>query len=268
MEILVDDVTFTYPGNVLALDGVTLTVASGEAMALIGENGAGKSTLARHLNGLLKPGEGRVLVGEWDTREHTVAQLAQRVAFAFQNPDDQLFARTVRDEVAFGPRNLGRSAAETATAVEMALEQVGLGGRADAHPYDLPVADRKLVTLAAVLAMETPLLLLDEPTAGQDAEGIRRVGDIVEQLKDAGRTIIAITHDMEFCAAHFGRVVVMAGGQIIADGAAGEILRQSELLARADVQPPQLVRLAQALGLPGTPLTRAAFLDLYEEKQQ
>lgn len=268
MKILVDDVTFTYPGNVLALDRVSLTVATGEALALIGENGAGKSTLARHLNGLLQPDQGKVLVGEWDTREHTVAQMAHRVGFAFQNPDDQLFARTVGEEVAFGPRNLGRSEVETAAAVEAALEQVGLAGRVGAHPYDLSVAERKLVSLAAVLAMQTPILVLDEPTTGQDATGVQRIGTIVEQLKEEGRTVLAITHDMEFCADHFNRVVVMADGQITADGPAGQILRQTELLVRADVQPPQLVLLAQALGLPGTPLTLAGFLDLYEEEKR
>lgn len=268
MKILVDALTFTYPGNVLALDGVSLKVTTGEALALIGENGAGKSTLARHLNGLLQPDKGSVHVGEWDTREHTVAQMAHRVGFAFQNPDDQLFARTVHEEVAFGPRNLGRSEAETTAAVATALEQVGLAGRADAHPYDLSVAERKLVSLAAVLAMKTPILVLDEPTTGQDAAGIQRIGAIVEQLKAEKHTVLAITHDMEFCADHFGRVVVMADGQIIADGPARQILGQSELLARADVQPPQLVLLAQALGLPGTPLTLAGFLDLYEEEMR
>jgi energy-coupling factor transport system ATP-binding protein len=268
VKLLVDDVTFIYPGNVLALDEVTLAVAPGEMLALIGENGAGKSTLARHLNGLLKPGQGRVLVGDWDTGEHTVAQLAHRVGLAFQNPDDQLFARTVRDEVAFGPRNLGRSETATDAAVEAALEQVGLSHRAAAHPYDLSVAERKLVTLAAILAMDTPILVIDEPTTGQDATGIERVGAILQKLKSEGRTVIAITHDMEFCADHFGRVVVMADGRIIADGDADDILCQTELLARADVRPPQLVQLAQALGLPHAPLTESAFLDLYEEERQ
>ena len=268
MNITVDNVTFIYPGDVLALDRVSLTVTSGETLALIGENGAGKSTLARHLNGLLTPGEGRVRVGEWDTREHTVAQLARRVGFAFQNPDDQLFARTVRDEVAFGPRNLGRSETEVRAAVDEALAQVGLARCADDHPYDLSVAERKLVTLAAVLAMNTPVLVVDEPTTGQDAAGIRRIGEILDRLKAEERTVIAITHDMEFCADHFGRVVVMADGQILADGAADDILRRRELLARADVRPPQLVQLAEALGLSRTPLTQTHFLDLYEEEMR
>lgn len=261
MRIGLENITFTYPGGVTALRQVSLAVTTGETVAIIGQNGAGKTTLARHLNGLLKPDQGRVLIGDWDTRQHTVAQLAGRVGYVFQNPDDQLFESTVWAEVAFGPRNLGHSETEVETAVAGALSQVQLESEAQIHPYDLHAAQRKRVALAAVLAMQTPAVIFDEPTTGQDSRGLALIGAIIESLRRAGRTVLAITHDIDFCAGHFERVVVMGQGQVLADGPASAVLGQGELLAQTDVQPPQLVRLAAALGLPGTPLTVDAFLD-------
>jgi len=260
VTLAVEDVTFTYPAGAQALRGVSLRVAPGEAVALVGENGAGKTTLVKHLNGLLKPTSGRVLVGEWDTREHTVARLAARVGYVFQNPDDQIVERTVADEVAFGPRRLGQTAAEQAANVAAALEMVELSSEAKTHPYDLTAAQRKLITLASVLAMRTPVVIFDEPTMGQDARGVALIGDIVDGVRAEGRTVIIITHDIDFCAAHFGRVVAMGGGRVLADGPAADVLARADLLATTNVEPPQLVRLAQALGLPGAPLTNDAFL--------
>ncbi|MFW5941206.1 MAG: energy-coupling factor ABC transporter ATP-binding protein [Chloroflexota bacterium] len=267
MNLSVKDVYFTYPSGVTALQGVTLAIDSGESVAIIGENGAGKTTLAKHFNGLLKAGRGDVHVGEWNTRDHTVAQLAARVAYAFQNPDEQLFARRVWDEVAFGPRNLGVEQEALEERVAQALAAVGLEGQDDSHPYDLSQPERRLVSLAAVLAMQTPVLLLDEPTTGLDVEGIRRVGNVVEELKAKGHTVLTITHDMDFCADYFARVVVMTGGRVVADGPAPEILTQKRLLENAGVEPPQLVRLAMALDLPGAPVTADQFLENYAHRQ-
>lgn len=263
MRILVTDVAFRYPNGVQALAGVNLAIAGGEAVAVIGENGAGKTTLARHLNGLLRPQQGRVLIGDWDTREHTVAQLARRVGYVFQNPDDQLFERTVRRELAFGPRNLGRRQDEIEAAVAQALAWLDLEDVADSHPYDLSLSQRRLVALAAVLAMETPIVVLDEPTTGQDAAGMALLGRVIEDLKAAGRTVITISHEIDFVAEHFPRLVVMAAGRILADGPTDRVLAQTGLLAQAQVEPPQLVRLARALDLPGIPTTVDAFLTLW-----
>jgi len=267
MNVVVADVVFRYPGGVQALAGVSLEVVSGEAVAIIGENGAGKTTLARHLNGLLRPQQGYVRIGDWDTREHTVAQLAHRVGYVFQNPDDQLFERTVRRELAFGPRNLGRREAEVEAAVARALNRLGLEALAESHPYDLSLAQRRLVALAAVLAMETPIVVLDEPTTGQDAAGTALLGRVIADLRAEGRTVITISHDMDFVAEHFPRVVVMADGRILADGPTEEVLAQTGLLTQAQVDPPQLVRLATALGLPGIPTTVDAFLALWARTQ-
>jgi len=242
------DVRFQYPTGVVALDGVNLTVGSGEALALVGENGAGKTTLVKLFNGLLRPTVGTVLVDGEDSRRQTVAQLARHVGFVFQNPDDQLFARSVRDEVSFGPRNLRLDEAEVRRRVEQALDDVGLSQAIGRHPYDLAVPERKLVALAAALAMHTPALVLDEPTIGQDAQGVERLGALVDRLHAEGRTLVSITHDLDFCLMHFDRVAVMAGGHILADGPAPDVLRRVDLLRQAQVEPPELVQLALGLG--------------------
>jgi energy-coupling factor transport system ATP-binding protein len=265
MNIKISDLHFTYPGGVEALRGVSLGIAAGEAVAILGENGAGKTTLVKHFNGLLRPTGGQVTVGDWTTREHTVAQLAARVGYVFQNPDDQLFERTVEAEVGFGPRNLGRSEPDVRDAVAAALEQARLHDHAGEHPYDLNRSQRKLLALAAVLAMRTPVVVLDEPTTGQDALGLAHIGEIVTSLKAAGRTVIAISHNVEFCAEHFDRAVVMAAGRVVVDGQAGEVFAQADALRAAAVEPPQLARLAAALGLPGAPLRVEQFLDRFSD---
>lgn len=260
MKLSIEDIAFTYPGGVEALRGVSINIRSGEAVAIVGENGAGKTTLVKHINGLLKPARGRVVVGDWDTREHSVARMAARVGFVFQNPDDQIVERTVGDEVAFGPRQLGQSAPMALANATAALEMVELAAESGTHPYDLTAPQRKLVTLASVLAMHTPIVIFDEPTMGQDAHGVALIGNIIESLKADRRTVIIITHDIDFCAAHFERVIAMADGCVLADGPATRVLARADLLATTNVEPPQLVRLAQAIGLPAFPLTVEGFV--------
>lgn len=177
----------------------------------------------------------------------------------FQNPDDQLFQSKVRAEVLFGPRNLGFEEPRVESLVEDALSRVGLSQAADKHPYDLSPGERKRVALAAVLAMDTPVIVLDEPTTGQDFLGVQLLGEIVEHLKAEGRTVITITHDIDFCAEHFQRVVVMESGRILLDGDARQVLQEEETLGRTFVEPPQLVRLARGLGIQATPLTVEEF---------
>jgi energy-coupling factor transport system ATP-binding protein len=266
MNLALEDVSFTYPGGAEALRGVSLRIAAGEAVAIVGENGAGKTTLVKQLNGLLKPSRGRVTVGDWDTREHTVAKMAARIGFVFQNPDDQIVERSVGEEIAFGPRKLGQSPADVAANTAAALAMVGLSAEEKTHPYDLTAPQRKLVTLASVLAMRTPCVIFDEPTMGQDARGVALIGGIVERLKAEGRTLINITHDIDFCAAHFERVIAMADGRVLADGPAADVLARADLLATTNVEPPQLVRLAQALALPAAPLTVEAFVQALQAR--
>ena len=268
MRIQLENVSFTYPSGVAALQNVSLAIESGESVAILGENGAGKTTLAKHLNGLLKPDQGRVSIGDWDTSDHTVAELARRVGYVFQNPDEQLFERSVRREVAFGPRNLGRSEAEIEESVRRALARVDLEAQADTHPYDLHASQRKLVALAATLALDTSILILDEPTTGQDAQGVRRVQSILSELKQEGRTLVAISHDVDFCVENFERVVLMSEGRVLADGDAAEVLSQKELLSEAAVEAPQLLRLADVLQLPGSPRTVGEFVDHLERRRE
>jgi energy-coupling factor transport system ATP-binding protein len=263
MNISIKDLHFTYPTGVEAVRGVSLEMRAGERVAIIGQNGAGKTTLVKHLNGLLRPTRGEVHVGDWNTREHPVAHLARRVGFLFQNPDEQIFKNRVADEVAFGPRNLGLTRVEIETRVQTALERTGIAELADAHPYDLLPTLRKWVALASVLAMDTPILVLDEPTTGQDARGVAHLGALVDELARSGKTVIAISHDIDFCAEHFDRVVVMKQGAVIADGEKHAVLGQSATLAETFVEPPQITRLGLALELPKTVTTVEEFLEAF-----
>ena len=228
------------------------------SVALVGQNGSGKTTLARHLNGLLRPTEGSVSVEGVDAATLTVAQLASRVGLVFQDPDRQIFAGSVRAEVEFGSRNLGRSGEELRSSVADALREAGLEGDAATNPYDLGQSRRKLLALASVLAMRTPVLVLDEPTTGQDVRGIERVQSIVESVAAEGRTVLAISHDMRFAAEAFERVVVMRAGRIVGDGSPAEIFAPAawETLRSTYLEPP-LAPVGDRLGLGSTPTDAA-----------
>jgi energy-coupling factor transport system ATP-binding protein len=244
-----------YEGGTRAVDGVSLRIGGGERVAIVGQNGSGKTTLVRHLNGLLRPTEGRVLIDGVDAATKRVAQLAATVALAFQDPDRQIFAGTVKAEVEFGPRNAGLRGAALAEAVDEALRATGLEGDAATKPYDLGYSRRKLLALASVLAIRTPIVVLDEPTTGQDARGVRRIETVIRDLGDAGRTVIAISHDMRFVADCFERVVVMREGTIILDGSPAEVFAKErwEDLASTYLEPPLAARLGASLGLGSTP---------------
>jgi len=244
-----------YPGGTRALDGVDLVIRRGERVAVVGQNGSGKTTLVRHFNGLLRPTEGRVIVDGVDAAGRRVAALAAAVGLAFQDPDRQIFAARVRAEVAFGPRNLGRTGAELDRAIDDALVTTGLDGEAATNPYDLGYSRRKLLALASVLAMNTPVVVLDEPTTGQDARGVARIQRVVAELSGAGRTVVAISHDMRFVAETFERVVVMGAGRIILDGTPAEVFAEHAwpTLASTYLEPPLAARVGARLGLGATP---------------
>jgi len=260
--VVLDDVIFTYPSGVRALDGVDLEVTAGETVGIIGQNGSGKSTLVRHLNGLLRPAGGRVLVHGQDVAGRHVAEISRQVGLAFQDPDRQIFAGRVRDEVAFGPRNLGVRGIELEAAVTEALGAVGLSGTADLNPYDLGYSRRKLLAIASVLALRTPIIILDEPTTGQDLHGATRVREIVAGLVAEGRTVLAISHDMRFVAETFGRVVVMREGRIILDGTPAGVFGEASwpILASSYLEPPLAARVGAQLALGSTP-TEAALVE-------
>jgi energy-coupling factor transport system ATP-binding protein len=247
-----------YPGGVRAVDGVDLRIGAGERVALVGQNGSGKTTLVRHLNGLLRPTAGVVEVDGADAANLTVADLSRRVGLVFQDPDRQVFAGSVRDEVEFGPRNLGIGGDALRNAVADALDGVGLAGEERTNPYDLGLSRRKLLALASVLAMRTPVLVLDEPTTGQDLRGVGRVRRVVASAAAAGRTVVAISHDMHFVAETFDRVVVMRAGRIIADGPPSIVFAPDgwELLRSTYLEPPLASVVADRLGI-GAAVTEA-----------
>ncbi len=265
MKIEIQDLHFTYPGGVEALNGISLSIASGEQVALIGQNGSGKTTLVRHFNGLLRPTHGRVLIGDWDTSDHTVARLAARVGYVFQNPDEQLFCKTVQDEIMFGPKNLGYAADRIGTLVEDALALTELADEKDTNPYDLSPTWRKMVAIASVVAMDTPLVIFDEPTTGQDAASVLRIAGVVAALKERGKTVLTITHDIDFCAENFDRIIALSQGKVLLDGSTHDVIDQSETLAITYVDPPQLTRLGKSLGLPMAVRSKAEFLAAFQD---
>jgi energy-coupling factor transport system ATP-binding protein len=252
MNIEIKDLHFTYPTGIEALRGISLTIHSGEQVAVVGQNGAGKTTLVKHLNGLLQPTRGQVLIGEWDTKKHSVAELARRVGYVFQNPDEQLFSKNVGAEVTFGPRNLGFDGERVQSLVKDALAMTELSDKTEMNPYDLSATWRKMVALASIISMDTDIVVLDEPTTGQDAVSVGRIANVITELRKRGKTVITITHDIDFCAENFERVTAMSQGKVLLDGNANDVLGQDEILATTYVEPPQITRLGKRLGFEKT----------------
>jgi energy-coupling factor transport system ATP-binding protein len=246
--IRVEDVRFVYPGaGAVALDGVSLEVAAGETVAIAGQNGSGKTTLTKLLNGLLHPTAGRVVVRGIDTTGRPVQELARHVGYVFQNPNHQIFARSVTEELAFGPRNLGCDKAEVGARVAEVAETLGLAEVLGSHPYHLGSPVRKLVSIGAVLTMRPSIVVLDEPTTGQDHRTVAAVVDVIERLAANGVTIACVSHDMAFVAAIADRVVVMHEGKVIAVGTAPEIFADATIMSTTRLVPPQIARLSMAL---------------------
>ncbi len=252
---------FRYPDGPLALAGLSIEVGAGEFVALAGANGGGKTTFAKHLNGLLRPQRGMLSLFGTPTAGRRVGELAQQVGYVFQNPDLQIFAVTVREEVAFGPRNLGLSEAEVGERVEAALARFQLEPWAEAPPAVLGYGLRRLVTIASVWAMQPPIWVLDEPTTGLDAPLTARLVREMQALHAAGHTLLLITHDMRLVAALAERLVIIAEGRVALDGAPRQLLADAAPLRRFDLRPPPVTRLAGKLPwLPNNLLTVEEFV--------
>ena len=219
---------FRYPGSQQALFGVDLHVHAGERVALLGPNGAGKTTLVLHLNGVLRAGAGTVSVSGLSVDDANLAEIRRRVGIVFQDPDDQLFMPTVRDDVAFGPANLGLRGAELEARVAMALAAVGVADLADRVPHHLSFGQRRRVAIATVLAMEPDILVLDEPTSNLDPASRRELADILRALPV---TVLMVTHDLPYAAELCERSLILSGGVVVADGPTLELLADPELLA-------------------------------------
>lgn len=246
--IEVKDLEFGYgPNTPSVLKGVNLSVAQGEFVALLGQNGAGKTTLAKHFNGLLKPRSGQVLIDGRPTTEMNLSELARRVGYCYQNPDHQIFAPTVDKEVRFGPGNLGLPEEKVAELAAGALELVGLTEQRDKNPFVLGRGQRQLLAVASIIAMDPPAVVIDEPTTGMDLSGAEVIMGLLASWAADGRTIVVITHDMDVVAQYVPRAVVMAGGEVLADGDAQDVLRRGDVLDAARLVPPAAVTLSDKL---------------------
>ena len=263
---MAEDVYFSYDG-VPALRGVSLTVRRGEVLAIMGENGAGKTTLIKHFNGLLKPERGRVLVFGVDTREASVAQLARRVGIVFQNPDHQLFAESVEEEVMFAMKNMGFPPDVARERCERVLKLMGLERYRHRSPYSLSMGERKRLAIAAVLGYNPDIIVLDEPTAGQDFLNKCKIGGVIAALKAEGRGVVIVTHDVEFAAQVADRVALMARGKIVRVGSAHEVLTDEKAIKEVRLLSPQVPWAACMLRERGFSLTNTPLLpgELYLE---
>ena len=262
--IEVDGIRFSYPSGVEALKGVSMKIADGEFVAIMGQNGAGKTTLVKHFNGLLRPSQGKVLVDGTDTTKTSVAKLARNVGFVFQNPDHQLFCETVEEEIAFALRNFGFKEDVIEKRITWALNLLSLSQYRKTSPFMLSGGERKRVALASVLAWDPRILILDEPTIGQDHEQKEKLRQFILQMRTQDKTIIMVTHDVEFVAECNPRVLLMLEGEVIADGEAQKILTDGVTLEKASIVPPQIAQIF--LDLPELDLPRN-IIDVYEAQR-
>ncbi|CAN5364257.1 ABC transporter ATP-binding protein [soil metagenome] len=227
-SLVVRGLAFAYPDGHQALYGVNLTVSRGERVAVLGPNGAGKTTLVLHLNGILTAGRGSVEVAGLPVGKEHVQEIRRRVGIVFQDPDDQLFMPTVREDVAFGPANLGVRGAELNSRVTEALAQVGMAGYADRPPHHLSYGQRRRVAVATVLAMRPEILVLDEPSSNLDPASRRELADILTGLPI---TMLMVTHDLPYALQLCPRAVILDDGVIVADGATHELLCDEQTMA-------------------------------------
>lgn len=245
----VKNISFKYPNGYLAVDSVSFSIDAGENIAIVGQNGAGKTTTVKMLNGLTKPCSGDVYINGESTKKYTTAQMARRVGYVFQNPDDQIFNSTVYKEIEYGLKKMKVPEEERERRIKDAVELTGMIPYLDDNPYDLPLSIRKFVTIASVIASDCDVMIFDEPTAGQDLDGLERLSAIYKTLTERGKGIVTITHDMEFVADNYERVIVMCQKKVIADGKTKDIFFRKDIMDRAMLKQPALVRIANKVGM-------------------
>lgn len=245
--IKIRDLWHIYPDGVVALRNVNLDVKKGELIAIVGQNGAGKTTLAKHLNGLLRPTKGSVIVGGIDSSNASTSLLSKIVGYVFQNPDHQLFAESVEEEVAFGPRNLGLPDDKVKRNVDETLRILGIEHLRERYPLALSFGERHMIAIASILSMRPEVIVFDELTTGLDFKGIRKIMKVIWRLNAKGHTILVITHDMTLVAECSERVIVMSSGEVLLDGPAKEVFDHPEALKKASLRPPQIAQLARML---------------------
>ena len=240
-----EHVSAAYTAETPILNDVSLQIEDGEFIAFVGTNGAGKSTTMRLINGLLKPTAGQVLIDGTPTTQLKTSELARRVGFLFQNPDRQICCNSVRDELEFGFKAQGALTDEARARVDAIIDEFGFDP--DAEPYLLNRGTRQLLALASIIVMEPPVIVLDEPTTGLDFRECQKVMEIVARLHREGKTIVMVCHDMEVVGDYAQRIVVMTRGELVAQGPTLQLLRNPEVLRRADLVPPQVVAISMEL---------------------
>lgn len=240
------NVSASYDGELAVLRDVSFTVNDGDFVAFVGTNGAGKSTTMRLANGLLKPTAGEVLVDGVPTTSLKTSELARRIGFLFQNPDRQICCNTVREELLFGFKALGEEGSAAEKRVDAIIERFDFD--ADAEPYLLNRGTRQLLALASIIVLAPPTIILDEPTTGLDFRECVKVMEVVRELNESGTTVIMVCHDMEVVGDFARRVIAMTAGQVVADGATFDVLRDGRVLKEAHILPPQVTEVSLILG--------------------
>lgn len=242
------NVSFAYPNGYTAVEDVSMAFDEGESVAIIGQNGAGKTTTVKLMNGLLRPTKGEILIEGESTGDKTTAVIARKVGYVFQNPDDQIFQESIYKEISYGLIKQKMNPEEVKRRTMEAARLCGLEQYLEEHPYNLPYSKRKFITIAAIAAMDPKVVILDEPTAGQDRESTELLGRIIGELAAKRKIVITITHDMEFVVKYFRRVIVMAEKKKRKDAGPRDIFWDKDLLAFSSLKQPYLCHLADLLG--------------------
>jgi energy-coupling factor transporter ATP-binding protein EcfA2 len=242
--IEVKELTHTYPNGFVSLKNVNITIQEGEFVGFIGQNGSGKTTLAKHFVGLLRSGKGKVFIEGQDNHKVPIVDLARKVGYVFQNADNQIFSSSVYDEVSYGPKNLGLGKEDLKARVEQSLTELSILHLKDNHPLSLSWGDRQKVAIASVLAMGPHIVILDEPTTGQDLRGGHEILKTCKRLNEQGKTIIVITHNMELVAEYCQKVYLLWQGEILAEGPTDNIFLDASTIKKSYITPPQITRLS------------------------
>ncbi len=257
------NVSFAYEPGHPVINNLNLTFESGTATANVGQNGAGKTTTVKLINHLLRPTAGQVLINGHDIAEKSTAEVSHEVGYSFQNPDDQIFNNSIEKEIAFGPKRAGVSGEELDQIVKQAAEVTGLADYLSEHPYNFPYSLRKFITIASLIAMDPDIYIFDEPTTGQDYKSRARLIKIINQLKDSGKCVIVITHDMEFVAENFQRVIVLSKHHVLEDDIPQKVFVNDKVMADANIDAPQVVQIARSLSVSqdNVPLTVSQLIE-------